>query len=115
MALALRGQGGLVLRSYTSHPAIQSRCVRAEYDKARATIQLPGKHQCLFRVARQHGPAFRRQNLATRPRTDGSPSTTNHLRAAKARGIALLDPDEFVELMGRVRKKRKADAYRPAT
>jgi hypothetical protein len=28
-------------------------------------------------------------------------------RAAKARGIALPDPDEFVELMARVRKKRR--------
>jgi hypothetical protein len=27
-------------------------------------------------------------------------------RAAKARGVALPDPDEFVELMARVRKKR---------
>jgi hypothetical protein len=100
------GDLGPASGGYAPHPAIQSRCARAEHDKARATIQLPGKHQCLFRVGRQHGAAFRRQNLATRPRTDGSPSTTNHLRAAKARGIALPDPDEFVELMGRVRKKR---------
>lgn len=31
-------------------------------------------------------------------------------RAAKARGVTLPDPDEFVELMARVRKKRSRSA-----